>query len=547
MTKKLFTDVRIGCRLAVGFGVAIAFMAVIVIAGQVYFTRVNGNIDNLVKVNNAKLKNAYEMKIALSDLTRPIAEIITGKDSSVKEEAKTRIAEAREKYQKAVGELERLETGEEGKQLIARFKEEVAKGREANNAAVELGMAGNSTEAAEKFTEGAQAVKNYTEAANNIVAYNEKKTLAILNEVKGNISMGRAVFLAIGLLTLLVGAWLSRTITRSITIPINRSSSHIDQMAKGDFSIPVSPHALARKDEMGIFAKSMDAMNCSLGRTLGEVTLSATNVASASAQLSAAAENLSKGAMDQVERATQVAAGSAQMNQASEDIARSSSGVAASASQAVEVAKGGQVVVDKAIREVNVIAETVETASGFVRDLGEQSEKIGNIVTAINEIADQTNLLALNAAIEAARAGEHGRGFAVVADEVKKLAERTSASTTEIGDMINTIRLGVEKTVQSMDQAKNKVVTGVEYSSQAQAALGEIITSIDHLYSGVHQIATAIEEMSATTNAITRDINQISVVTKETFSSSEEISGAAAGLSTLARGLEGVVQSFKVK
>jgi methyl-accepting chemotaxis protein len=98
-----------------------------------------------------------------------------------------------------------------------------------------------------------------------------------------------------------------------------------------------------------------------------------------------------------------------------------------------------------------------------------------------------------------------------------------------------------------MDQAKDRVVTGVEYSSRAQEALGKIITSIDCLYGGVQQIATAIEEMNATTNAITRDINQISVVTKETFSSSEEISGAAAGLSNLARGLEGVVQSFKVR
>ena len=223
-------------------------------------------------MNNVKLKNAYEMKIALSDLTRPLAEIITSQDARVKEDAKRTIAEARGKYQKAVEDLERLETNEEGKQLIATFKENVAKGRDANNAVIELGMAGKSAQAASRFAEGTKITGRYMEAADNIVAYNQKRTLVRLDEAKGNISTGRAIFLSIGVLTLLVGAWLSRTITRSITIPIGRSAAHIDLMAKGDFSIPVSPHALARKDEMGIFAKSMDAMNSNLGRTLGEVT-----------------------------------------------------------------------------------------------------------------------------------------------------------------------------------------------------------------------------------------------------------------------------------
>ncbi|MGD0489829.1 MAG: methyl-accepting chemotaxis protein [Syntrophorhabdales bacterium] len=354
------------------------------------------------------------------------------------------------------------------------------------------------------------------------------------------------VSLVVGIITLLVGVGLSRAITRSITIPIVRSSTQIDLMAKGDFSIPVSEHALKRKDEMGIFARSMEVMNSRLKQMLKEVTASAANVASASTRLTTSAEKLSQGATEQVEKANLAATGSTEMSQAAGDIARTSTQVATSATEAVDVAAEGRHVVDKSIEEVNLIAETVETALGFVRELGEESVKIGDIVTAINDIADQTNLLALNAAIEAARAGEHGRGFAVVADEVKKLAERTSISTTEIATMINTIREGVRKTVVSMDTAKDRVGAGVEYSSQVSTALEGIVECINRLHNGVHQIATATEEMSATTDEIAHDIHRISVVTQETFSSSEEVSRAAAGLSDLSRRLEGAVQSFKV-
>ena len=543
---RLFADVRIGRRLAIGFGIILSFMVVLVVTGIVYLNLMDQTIERMVKVNNVKIRCSNEAKASLAEITYLVGRIVTTRDDAARADAKKKIDERRAVYQEAIRTLEAIEINEEGKQLVAKLKDATLKGRELNDTVVGLALGGHAGEASDRYGEVTERSEAYMVAADDIVKYNEERSQYRYEEAKNRSFTARLVFVALGIVTLFIGIFFSRAITRSITIPMVRSSGQMDLMAKGDFSIPVSEHALSRKDEMGLFAQSMAAMSSSLGRMLREVTSSSMSVASASTQLSASAEGLSKGATDQMERATQVAAGSTEMSQASEDIAKNSSAVASSAGEAVQVAKEGQEVVDKAIGEVKVIAETVETALGFVKELGLQSKQIGDIVTAINEIADQTNLLALNAAIEAARAGEHGRGFAVVADEVKKLAERTSSSTTEIGDMIQTIRQGVEKTVESMDTAKEKVIQGVEYSSQASTALDHIIASIDNLYRGVHQIASATEEMSATTEEITRDINHISDVTKETFSSSEELARASNGLSGLAENLKTTVQSFKV-
>jgi methyl-accepting chemotaxis protein len=351
------------------------------------------------------------------------------------------------------------------------------------------------------------------------------------------------LLIAILFLTVAAGAAASFIIIRSITKPLLEATKVSDELARGNLTVAITAIGT---NEIGRLLASMMKMVEGTRRIIAGVKTSADGVASASHELSANAEQLAKGASAQVERTIQVSTASEEMSQASLDIAKNTSNIAESAKNMVGTAHNGSTIVNKSVDEVKKIAKTVHRSSDFVKKLGDQSEKIGEIVLVINDIADQTNLLALNAAIEAARAGEAGRGFAVVADEVKKLAERTSNSTQEIADMIASIKMGVDKAVESMDEASENVRVGVDLSNEAGAALDEIVNSSSNLQSMVQQIAAAIEEMNSTTDEIAKDIEQVASVTKDSANAAEQVTQAALELGSLSATLETSVSEFKI-
>ncbi|MBI5587069.1 MAG: methyl-accepting chemotaxis protein, partial [Deltaproteobacteria bacterium] len=199
-----------------------------------------------------------------------------------------------------------------------------------------------------------------------------------------------------------------------------------------------------------------------------------------------------------------------------------------------------------AITAMQEVAASTAVTAKTIKELGKSSEEIGTIVSVINDIADQTNLLALNAAIEAARAGEQGRGFAVVADEVRKLAERTTKATKEISAMIKTIQSETGKAVDAMDAGTDKVENGVRLANEAGDALRQIVTGVEDVTDKISHIATSAEEQSSTTDEITRNMDSIAEVAKSNVAAIGEVANATDEMARLATELKDLVSKFKI-
>lgn len=352
--------------------------------------------------------------------------------------------------------------------------------------------------------------------------------------------VGMVVVVVVAILLALVGGG---AIAASISRPLNAVLDILSRVASGDLTAraEVNTH-----DEMGILSREVNTTAEKMNEIIGHVIQNASQVTAAATQLHATAIQMSTGAEEVAQQAATVATASEEMAATSAEIAQNCTMAAESSRHANAQAATGSSVVQETLTVMNRIADRVRSSSQAVGSLGARSDQIGEIVGTIEDIADQTNLLALNAAIEAARAGEQGRGFAVVADEVRALAERTTNATKEIAQMIKAIQGETKGAVTSMEEGVVEVEKGTSDAAMSGEALQAILEQIGGVTMQVSQIATASEQQTATTCEISENIRQITDVVQHTARGAEESAQAAEQLAKLAEDLQSLVGQFKL-
>ncbi|GLI37321.1 methyl-accepting chemotaxis protein [Geobacter hydrogenophilus] len=366
-----------------------------------------------------------------------------------------------------------------------------------------------------------------------------------IDDVEKDISKVRWMFLALNGLMALISLLLAYFVSRGITRTLGYVDTNLDDMSKGGGDL-TRRLAVEREDETGSLARSFNRFLDNMKEIVQRINQNAVDVAKSADHLNETAGHIASGTERASTQSTSVAISCEEMAATSSEIAHNCIRTVEIANRATQTAQDGSQVVSHAVSSIQRIAHKVQESAKTVESLGVRSEQIGNIVGTIEDIADQTNLLALNAAIEAARAGEQGRGFAVVADEVRALAERTTKATREISEMIKSIQQETKSAVAAMEEGVHEVEKGTAEAGRSGEALEEILAQVAELTSQINQIATAAEQQSATTNEISKSMYEITAVISDASGSSQNTANAASQLAGMADELKRIVAQFRM-
>ncbi|MBI5849259.1 MAG: methyl-accepting chemotaxis protein [Nitrospirae bacterium] len=522
------------------YGVAGLMMVMILaIAIGAFFVAQNvaNEYDHVIKTDLAQLEYGMDAQMHLGEGVQAFKNYVLRRDDKYSKEFDAMMKEIKDNIDKYA----KLSDGAEETALVKKALAGVATYEAGFKQLLEAAKETHDIAALDKVVKGAD--KPLADALEEMDKLAMKNAEAAEAAVKASARRSTIIMIVIALAVVVISAFLSFVIISGVLKSVQGVAAVVQKVSGGDLSheVPVTSN-----DEIGDMAKGFNEMMASLRKIASQITGNTSTLATSSEELSATTNSLNEGAKEQSRQTEQAATAITEVAQTVMDVAQNASAASNSSKEASQIAGEGREKVENTVNGMHQIANTVRETAATIQELGRSSQEIGNIVRTINDIADQTNLLALNAAIEAARAGEQGRGFAVVADEVRKLAERTGKATREIGEMIKKIQGETERSVESMNAGITEVERGVQLAEEAKDAMMKIVDASNRGTDMIQRIAAAAEQQSAASEEVSANMESIANVTRNTEAASSQIQSASHDLARIATELKGLVGWFRL-
>jgi methyl-accepting chemotaxis protein len=534
-------QLTIGKKIGFGFAMMLLLAAALMAISRFALSTSSLRFTSLLENETAVFMHASTAKIALLEARRNEKDLLYADDQTL-------VGDSNKHMAQMVGELESIQAmvGKTADPQLVSIVQNLRKsaseyqnkfqtmiqtpvGQERMIAVIGMRKAANATES---------MLNDFLKAISARITNETQKTHDYITLI-GNMA------LLIGLLVMAGGSLLAFFITRAITRPLNSLQRVIsDVESSGDLSRRVS---IRTGDEVGQTAKSFNQLMETLQGALSQILDGVAQVSEAALSLSTSSTHVANSSSQQSEAASTMAATVEQVTVSINHVSSNAGDALELSRKSGELSNQGRTIIHNARAEMVKIADTVRQTSATIEDLGRKSDEISSIVLVIKDIADQTNLLALNAAIEAARAGEQGRGFAVVADEVRKLADRTTQSTEKIIGMISTMQSSSHTAVAGMAAAVHQVGSGVELAQRAGEAIDQIKDGAEQVIKVVTDISSALVEQSSASNNIATNVEKVARMSEENEAAASQTASEVLHLERLAEAMRGAVSRFKIE
>ena len=537
-------NLNIAPRAFLGF----AFIALLVIVLGVFaVNRMSIIRQASLEMESTQLPSVTQLAVVTENVLRLRIlsfRILVNRDPAGLQEAQTRIGVLVDKVRTAQASYAALPAGSEERALYQTFATTLDNYLQAQNQMIDLSRQDKVDEMRTLInTKIKDGTDKMGEQLNQLIAINSADAKTASSQAGDQYSgaiTGIIVVAVIAALLTVVLAWL---LTRSIVTPLNRAVAAAQTIADGNLTKPIEVDG---KDEPARLLEALAAMQTNLRKTIEQIAGSATQLGAAAEELSAVTEEASRGLQQQNDEIEQAATAVNEMTAAVEEVARNAVSTSEASNQSTHAAREGRYQVVKTVDAIQTMTHDVQNTAQMIEGLAAQGRDIGKVLDVIRAIAEQTNLLALNAAIEAARAGEAGRGFAVVADEVRALAHRTAQSTQEIEKMVAGIQNGTGEAVESMQQSNQRTQTTLEMARAAGVALEQITQSIHQINERNLVIASASEEQAQVSREVDRNLVNIRDLATQSAAGANQTSAATHELSRLAVDLNAMVARFVI-